>query len=424
MIVRTRSTSERRRGSALIVTAVMVAGLGTLSLALLSSVGSSHRLDRQVREETASRYIAEAGLSEAYYDLLVGGTGALGQAQQRVEYAGGEYWVEREDLGGGRISLVATAVEGKAASRVQLVLEEDTRSFWSYGAFGDEGLSLSSNAHVDSYDSRLGTWADQAVSGSGSDAYALTNGDVGSNQDVGLDQNATVVGDAVPGPGGTATLLGKAEVTGSTSPAKSKMSMPEIDLPAVASAGPLDVGTNTSLVIPSGDHAFDDFRLGTGSKVLVEGPARVVFQRAELDKNSQLWVDPTDGPVEFYVIDDFVMSSNTLFAATDYSPGNVALYLLSDNVVNPDANVDLDEVDFESNAEFYGTIYAPNAQVEINSNFALFGSLVARKVLLDSWSRVHFDEALLAADDDDDGPPDYGLLAWQELTVSYQDIPK
>ena len=60
----------------------------------------------------------------------------------------------------------------------------------------------------------------------------------------------------------------------------------------------------------------------------------------------------------------------------------------------PAASGFADEVDFESNAEFYGTLYAPYAIVEINSNFRLFGALVARSIHLDSNSRIHYDEAL------------------------------
>ena len=77
----------------------------------------------------------------------------------------------------------------------------------------------------------------------------------------------------------------------------------------------------------------------------------------------------------------------------------MALYLESDNIIDPDIDVSLDpaHVDFDSNSEIFGTIYAPNAHIEIDSNFRLYGSLIARSVRLDSNSRIHFDEALLNA---------------------------
>ena len=187
-----------------------------------------------------------------------------------------------------------------------------------------------------------------------------------------------------------------------------------------------------------GEFAFDESTLNAGSTLNIIGPATVVFSSLELGQNSMLEVDSTNGAVEIFVVDDFVMGSNTTFAPMDRNPTRVkevtaegevifeaalALNLLSDNVVNPDANVDLDEVDFESNAEFYGTLYAPYAIVEINSNFQLFGAMVAREILLDSNSKIHFDESLLDIGSDDEANA-FDPLGLQELTVNYQEIPK
>jgi hypothetical protein len=69
-------------------------------------------------------------------------------------------------------------------------------------------------------------------------------------------------------------------------------------------------------------------------------------------------------------------------------------------------------VDFESNAKLFGTIYAPSASIVINSNFELFGSLVARAVHLDSNSRIHFDEALLELDEDEEIT--FETVAWRQ----------
>jgi hypothetical protein len=108
-------------------------------------------------------------------------------------------------------------------------------------------------------------------------------------------------------------------------------------------------------------------------------------------------VDTTNGPVDIYVMNDFIMGSNTTFAPADWIPSGLEVTLLSDNVIDPSLAVDLDDVNFESNAQFCGVVYAPNAIVEIDSNFEFFGSLIARQVHLDSNAKVHFDEALLVA---------------------------
>lgn len=400
---------------------IMVTSLGTLSLAILSTVGSSYRLNKQVRTESSARYVAEAGVAEAIYNLSRGGNGSLGQAQQRLDYGGATYWVETEALGGSLLSLVSTGVDGSAAARIQVVLDLSLGSLFSWGAFGDEGLSMSSNTHIDSYNSSDGSYADQAVNGSGSDTYANQNGNVGSNDSVSLDQNATVNGNAIPGPDGTTTVSGGATVTGSTAPAPITSEMPMIEVPRTVSAGDLLIATNDTYSLPPGDHAFDDFGLGNGATLVVHGPATVVFESATMRAGSEILVDATDGPVQFYVLEDFLMNSNTTFGSLTKTPADVELNLLSDNVINPDAPIDLDTVDFESNSEFYGTIYAPNAQIVINSNFALYGSLVARAVRLNSWATIHFDEALLESSAGSEGFT-FSKVFWRELSVVYSTV--
>lgn len=170
---------------------------------------------------------------------------------------------------------------------------------------------------------------------------------------------------------------------------------------------------DSAQTLTPGDYYFDSVTLKNQKVLTVQGPARIVVSSFELRSGSNLLIDATGGKVELYVLDDFVMSSNTLVAATDFSPANVEIYLQSDNVFDPDLNVDLDEIDFESNARLYGSVYAPHAAIEINSNFELFGSIVARSVHLDSNSQIHFDEALASASAG--GGRTFETVAWRIL---------
>ena len=77
-------------------------------------------------------------------------------------------------------------------------------------------------------------------------------------------------------------------------------------------------------------------------------------------------------------------------------PTDVAFNLLSDNILDPGVDVSFDEdlVDFDSGSKLYGTIFAPSAEITIDSNFEQFGSLVARRAYLYSNARIHYDELL------------------------------
>ena len=117
---------------------------------------------------------------------------------------------------------------------------------------------------------------------------------------------------------------------------------------------------------------FDLLRIDSNDDLTIIGPATIVATDMAMRSNAELTIDATNGPVEFFVLDDFVLDSNTLVASTTLTPADVTFNLLSDNIIDPNVNIDVDYVDFNSNAQLYGTIYAPNAAIDINSNFELF----------------------------------------------------
>ena len=408
---------QGQRGAAVMTVLVAVGVLGTLSMAVLSSVNSSFKLHKTSKDNVGARYLAEAGLAIAVDDLRKGGSGSVGLNEQRVDFGGGDFWVETTDLGSGMVSVVSTGVQGRSASRVELVLSASSSSFYSWAAFGDLGLTMDSNAHVDSYNSSDAVYS--ADAGSGNDRYDKSDGNVGANGNVELDSNSLIFGNAVPGPSGSVILNGNSGASGSTTPNTAVVDLPAIEFPETVSTGDWSPSGNATLA--SGDHAFGTFTLDGNSTLTIIGPATIVSDNMFVLSNSSIEIDSTLGPVEFYVHDDFVMSSNTTITARNGIPGDLALFLNTNNIIDPDVNVDLDEVDFNSNAEFYGTIYAPNARVEINSNFELYGALIAKSVHLDSNSYIHFDEALLNASDSSEGA-DYVRVSWRERPVTGADI--
>jgi hypothetical protein len=391
---RRHQQASGRRGSALVTVTFAAAVLATLSFSLLAVTLSNAREQQGSKEKMRARYVCEAALSDAILDLKAGGSGDCGNANDPVDYGSGSYWVEASVLTADLTQLVATGREDRSGARLELTVQRTTSNLFQWGAFGDEQLAMDSNARTDSYDSTKGSYASQVVNGSGSSAYANANGSVGSNQDVTLKQNSKVYGDALPGPGGSTAVLGNAEVSGGTAPQPAVMEMPEIQVPIMPSKGSLSVPGATPLTLAPGDHRFDQFEVQTGGIVAVTGPARLVFEDFLLSSNAEFLVDASAGPVEVYIEGDFILESNTLMASKTYTPADLRVNLLSDNVKDPSIQVQLDIVTFDSNAQLYGTIYAPKTVIDIDSNFELFGSLIARRVTLDSNARVHYDESL------------------------------
>ena len=146
----------------------------------------------------------------------------------------------------------------------------------------------------------------------------------------------------------------------------------------------------------------------------ITGPANVVMQNLQMDSNSYLKINATGGPVTIYVIDNFILDSNSQIYPLDYKPSNLRLNILSDNVINPEINVQLDTLSISSNTVIHGTIFAPNARVRLDSNFNLYGAIIARALDVDSNSFFHYDEALGGS---------IGSSGVTFQTVSWREIP-
>jgi hypothetical protein len=373
----------------------------------------------------AADYACQATLALAVQNLQRAADPALGLGTpaQPVDFAGWATSLAPSDLDAeanastpidyqsGLVELVASARGQRGGARQVLVLRAVPNTIWRFGAFGKEFLHLDSNARIDSYDSRLGTYESQLVaSPTGSNAHARQNGDVGSNGDVSLDQNAKVHGDAIAGVDHATIVLGNAVVTGERTTNTSEVELPPISVPSYANHGSLTV--NTSTTFNSGDRTYGTLRVGSSKTLTIRGPANIVASSLVLNSGSKIAIDDSAGPVVMYVLDNFIMNSNTSIRPDSLNPANFTLNLLSDNVINPEVTVQLDTVDFDSNSKIWGVVYAPNARVVLDSNFELHGSLMARSLDVDSNATFHFDEALVDATAS--GSPIFETVAWRE----------
>ena len=134
-----RRSAATRSGSALVAVSILVVSLAVLSMGVLTKSMASIGEQRTIREELAARYVAEAALGDAVYELARGAGGALGTQAAPVDYGNASYWVT--SIQNGNItSLVATGVSGLGGARVELVVRPSTGTLFSYAAFGGDSL--------------------------------------------------------------------------------------------------------------------------------------------------------------------------------------------------------------------------------------------------------------------------------------------
>lgn len=402
-----------RRGGALVTVSIAVMAMAALSFSLRAISSSSASEQRGAEEILSSRYVCEAAISAAVLDLSMGGTGTFGSQGAPVQYGDATYRVATQALPNDVYQVSATGVGERAGTRIELTLVETTDVLRGWAAFGEEGVTIDDDVIVDSYDSTLGTYAAQAVNGAGSSAYAGSAGDVGSNQNIGVKDNALVHGDATPGPGSSTTIIPPADVTGSKFAMPTAIVLPSVSAPIVASSGPLTVPSAAPLTLPSGSHRFEDFVISSGGSVVVEGPAELVLASCLLEVGAELIIDATNGPVELWVEGDFVLDSDTLIASQAQLPEDVSITLLADNVKDPSIDLHLSNASTSSNVQVFASMFAPNARLDVDGNFELFGAMVARFIDLDHSARIHHDVALKNAGTG--GPLEFEPVCWRVL---------
>lgn len=409
-----RRSSARRRGAALLYTMILALAMAGLCVALLGMNIGTGRERVHTRTQHQSFYAAEAGLSDAYMQLSAG---LLAVTADTPAYVGSEdapvalgtisYWVEVREVNSRAYSIAATGIDGRSQHRLELVLSEAPSGFFQYAAFGADGVTLDSNAFIDSYDSARGTYDSQVQGGND---YARENGHVGSNHDIELKSNTTVHGDVRPGPGGVLDdSAPRIFISGSTEPAEELVEFPPIEAPVIASSGSIDSGD--AIVLGPGDIHYDSIMMTGGGKLIIRGPARLVVDEFTMKTNSELVFDSTNGEIDIYAMGDFVLESNSDVITNSDSALGVTLLLAGNNTTKRPA----DSVSLSANSDFIGAIYAPNAQFSLGSNFSIFGSIMCGYLDLSSFGEIHYDEALMYDGWGSSG--EYEPALWQHLPL-------
>lgn len=408
MQLRKKQKRRERRGLALVPVLILVVGLLALTTALLNQTSAvKNEVASSVHDQRA-RLIAEAGLAEAVAALNAGATGAVGSADQPAQVGEGVLWVELEDLGDDNMRVVAHGMAGSGRYSTALVLHREG------GGIGDlfratlnskETMTLNESVTVDSFDSTLGDYASQATNTTNGIAHANKNGDVLSNQDIVMNTNASVFGDATPGPGHSVSMVPTSYVDGSTAPASVEFDFPKIEVPSYGSSGSLAVSGSYDL--PAGDWEFDDLVINKDSVLTITGPANVVVPSFTGGKNAKLRIDATNGPVTVYC-DSYTHTSGFTATPVDGSPMAVAFLITGPN-----------DIVFPASTRISGAYYAEQSNILFANQAEGFGSFVANKIEMSSGMKFHYDEALAehwkGGDGDEGGA--YSTLARYEVTV-------
>lgn len=255
---------------------------------------------------------------------------------------------------GNPVSLMFATVLGKTACDVSTGATAClTGNAGNYSIIGLNGITMSSSAFTDSYNSSLGTYS--AVT-------ARQKGSIASNGNINLTASAVVKGDARCGVGMTTSLGGSATVTGLNAPMGHVMSYPSVTLPGSYQ----DLG---------------DVNMNGGNMSV--GGGTYLLHSLVLSGNSHItWT----GPVVLYIRDSYSVTGSVQIDTYQNLPANRVLYFL------PSCST----ATWSGTNVCVGELYGPDTDFTIGGSVELMGRITGRTITNSSTGGMHYDEALMA----------------------------
>lgn len=373
-------------GSALVLVLILLLIVFGVGGAYLGLSGTNFATALRERDAEIAFAVAESGLDAAVHELNVGidpggdGLGAVSGTMGRDTYA-----VEVRPSGSARFVLRAEGRRDKARRTIVAVVEasEGGADRFRSAVFGDRYVNLAQASAVDSYDSREGDYA-TAVKDRVRDApYAGDAGHVRSNGDVRLEPNAKVFGDVTAGENGDVRVDANAHVDASVTRATEPLEVPPVVVPDLPAGPPMAIPSRSLQVLGPGTIRLSELTVGKGATLILEGPATVVVDLFRADTQATLMVDGKSGPVALIGTGEFHVDHTVDWRSVAKNPLELELKLAGAG-----------HATLTGRGEFFGTVYAPNADLSLEGSLEVYGALAARSVSLGQYARVHYDEAV------------------------------
>lgn len=411
------------KGFIMLVAVIVMTFLLLLVAPFLYQLSTENRNTNKSSTSFAALSLAEAGVERAIWELNYGDvSGWEGDSSMRTmtisdfESANGNVLgniaITIQNPDGTNPVIEATGIVAGSGSEqlmrtTRVVLKRDTPPpVFDYGVFGDEGLDLNSNAFIDSYDSRTGAYGGSNVG---------FNGNVGTNAVnygcISLDSNARIYGDAFTGPESQPDNIiitrSNSLITGKKGALSEAKGLTPISVPeGLQFMGDYNLGGNSQDTI-SQSGEYTSFRLTSNAKVTIAADV-TLYITGDFSMQSNTRLEIAEGvTVRLYLGGTFLQSSNTQINNLSKDP--TKFVILGTETFDG-------QMQWNSNSQFWGSIYVPRANVNFNSNADFYGSIVARSVnSIASNARIHYDEALSGLDigaPDDDCP--YIVKSWQQ----------
>ena len=355
---------NNQQGIMLITTLGLIASISVLSAAILMSSVVEIKASEKFEQRMIAFHWAEGAIDQTIANLRTNSSYSGVPSTTGTGRVAGSYLSSVTSLGNNVYQVSATgAITGTASvlsqyRSLQAYINLASQSPFNVALFTNQTVTMSGNAQIDAYDSRLGTYSSQTPT---------NDGDVGSNWNQGhavsLSGNAKIKGDVVVGPNSNLSIAtvtsGNALITGTVSAASAVTSLPAVTVPGSATnIGSITLNGNDTQTLASGTYVV--------SSISITGNGRLNLS----------------GSTTIYVTGNIGIAGNGISTASNL-PTNLTLNVQGTRTVS-----------LSGNGSFYGAIYAPSSAINISGNGKIYGAVVSNTIADSGNGNIHYDKAL------------------------------
>ncbi len=410
---------RKTTGSVLLVTLTTAAILMTILVSYMKYVAHENTMANRSQIWNLALPVAEAGVEEALTQLHYYAAGsniygngwiynALTKQFTKSNSIGGNSYVTTIQVSSSSTPVIfsegTSKVPGSDSTVRRRVRVEAFRSgMFMKGMVAKGQIDLNgNNIKTDSFDSTDPTYSTNGRYDSGK---KKDNGDVATNSGL-VDSisvgNANIYGHASTGPGGSVSIGANGAIGDSTWQAghtgiqpgwvTDDMNVEFPDIPAPFTWAPTPVsgtvdGTNYAYVLGAGNYMMNSLSLGSKSVLLVTNDAVLyVNGSASLSGQAKIII-ATNASLKLYAN-----------GASDLSGNGVMNYNANATNFMFYGMAGCTSLKLSGNAEFTGTIYAPNAVFTLggggNNSYDFVGASVSKTVSMNGHFKFHYDENL------------------------------
>ena len=379
-------------GVILPIVIILMVALTITGIAFLSaSVLENQLVMREVYKNQAF-YLADAGIDHLLVKLKAGEDKP--QIPPWTNLGEGDYMVVGSydatppyAISTGRI------IKGEQEILRKIKVVIDKRSIFAYGVFGDEKVLMKGTPEVSSYYYNDPSWpTDEAQVGTNSSDPAAIE----------LKGGAFISGDASSGVGSDPDVAISADpgaITGDRAALPEHIDLPLVDVPEFSpEMGPLSV-TGGAIDDISADAKYSAVTIQ--GELTITSSGDLVFDSLVIEGSGKIII-PGDVSVRIFVIGDPCRLGGNAVENMSENPAQFGLYGAGDCT----------EIDLAGTTDFYGTVYAPGADVKVTGTGDVHGALVGKTVELPGTARIYCDASLA---DDPGSPQIISFKQWEEV---------